>query len=175
MKDIQKESGDIKRDLEALSREIDQLSGEMKHDTFLQIIAVSDVVNRFLTLKLKRTRAHSTRYGILNILVSRGGTLGPTELGRAVFRSKFNITRVVDKMVRDGLVKRDASDKDQRYKKVTITEKGMQLVRDSMPERKEIAHDVTSFLSQEEMDLLHNMLRRLRKHLLKKIAEMTAE
>ena len=156
---------EIQQDIAALSKEISLLSREMGHDTFLSIITAADVVNRYLVIKLRRARSHSTRYAILNALVTHGGNMTPMALSKATFRSKYDITRVVDKLQRDGLVERHSSNADHRVKNITITPKGIDFIRKTIPERREIAFEVTSFLNQEEMEALGNILRRLRKHL----------
>ena len=160
----------IQLDINTLAQEIKMLSREMRHDTFLSIITTADVVNRYLIIELRRARSHSTRYAILNALITHDGNMTPTVLSKAVFRSKYNITRVVDKLERDGLVKRGSSSTDRRVRRITITPKGIDFIRETMPERREIAAKVTSFLNRDEMDTLRNILKRLRKHLLSRIS-----
>lgn len=163
---------DTQPELDSLAKEIKLLSSEMRQDAWLSIITTADAVNRYLTLRLRRARFHSTRYGILNALVTRGdGDMTLTTLSKVVFRSKYNVSRVLDKLERDGLVERHASSSDRRIRKIVITPRGIDIMRESMPERREIANEVTSILSKDEMDILRNVLKRLRKHLNNLIAK----
>jgi len=165
---------DIQADIDTLSKEIKLFSSAMRQDTWLSIITTADAVNRYLTIRLRRARSHSTRYGILNALVTHEGHMTPTALSKAVFRSKYNITRVVDKLERDGLVERHSSSTDARVRRVIITPRGIDFIRETMPERREITDEATSCLSRDEMDMLRNIMTRLRKHLNNLISRETA-
>ncbi len=164
-------------DLENLARELNSLSNEIKQDTFFSLINITYVVHKFLTVKSKIAMPNVTRYRVLDALVMNNGSLTPTALSKMVYRSKCAITRVVDRLEKDGLVKMEkrSSLSDKRFKKVFITQKGIGFMQASMPERGQIAKDAMSFLSPDDMYALGKMLRRLRKHLLDQISKEASD
>jgi DNA-binding MarR family transcriptional regulator len=163
----------LKLELDTLAREIRLFSGEMRHDTWLSIITTADAVNRYLIIKLRRARSHSTRYGILNALVTHEQSMTPTALSKAVFRSKYNVSRVVDKLERDGLVEKHSLSADRRVRKIDITPRGVNFIRETIPERRKIGEEVTSVLSRDEIATLRDILKRLRRHLNNLISKET--
>lgn len=89
----------------------------------------------------------------------------PTNLSKAVFRSKYTITRIVDKLERDGFVMREPEDTDRRVKKVTITRKGIDFIKKTVAARQTLSHEATSCLNQEQIAALRSILTQLRRHL----------
>ncbi|MBN1227253.1 MAG: MarR family transcriptional regulator [Deltaproteobacteria bacterium] len=153
-----------KRKIESLHKDIEKLSKDIRSDTFLSLIYTADVVHRYINYKLD---SRLTAFAILNALVTNGGSLTPTELSNSTFRSKFNITRVLDTLEKDGLIKREPDKIDRRSVKIVITEEGIDYVKKSLPMRKEMATEVTSCITNEQMNLLRELLYTLRKHMLK--------
>ena len=159
-------------DLESLAGEILSLSREMRQDTFYSLIVLAEITNKFLMVKSKVGEGHFTRVSVLNALVLNDGCLTPTMLSKKVYRTKYAISRVIDKLEKDGLVEieQQSSSSDKRFKKVFITQKGIEFLRTRMPERRRLAKEATSFLNSEEMYSLGKLSRKLRKHLLEKIS-----
>jgi len=153
--------------VESIARSIRELVKDIKVDSILSISYTGDVVNRYLDIELRKSGAYRTRSGILHILVLEGGTASPTLLSGRVMRSKHAITRAVDKLESDGLVYRIQSDaKDRRTRRVSITNKGLQFVKETMSERQRISHKALSCLDDKSIECLKQYLRIIRKHLL---------
>lgn len=66
-----------------------------------------------------------------DVLVTLGDTRGMTcsELSEQTLVTKGTLTGVLDRLVSKGLVRRDATQKDRRYTKVSLTAKGDALFR----------------------------------------------
>jgi DNA-binding MarR family transcriptional regulator len=94
-----------------------------------------------------------------------GGRATPTELSKRVFRSKHAITRAVDTLEKEGLVKREGIGEDRRNRKVVVTAKGLNLVRKMVPFREQIGSTITEPLTEEEARRFSSILKRLRRHL----------
>ena len=152
--------GDLASDLREQAR-------DLKVSNFLWFIYTSDVVNRYLDRELRKSGFNRTLMNILHNLVTHDGTLTPTELGRRVFRSDHAITRAIDTLEKEGLVKREGSSKDRRLRKVTITGKGLNLVKKGMPTRQVITSQAMSCFDREESEAFNTLLNRLRKHVFK--------
>ena len=160
-----------KGSIEALSNQLKPLTEDMRLDAFLSLVYTADVANRYISIKFKKYKSHRTRYGILVALITHGGTMTPTEIGKSVFRSSDTITRIVDRLERDGLVKREPQDTDRRVRKVTITRKGIDFIKSTMATRQKLSHEATSCLDREQIEELRSTLTQLRKHMRKFIGE----
>ncbi|MBN1376627.1 MAG: MarR family transcriptional regulator, partial [Dehalococcoidia bacterium] len=167
-------SKETQLDIDALSNDMRLLSANMRHDAWLAIMTTADAVNRYMVIRLKRTRAASTKMGVLNALVLNDGIMTPTALSKVVFRSKYEITRIINRLEKERLVKKQPSRTDRRERKIIITPKGINFIRQAMPERQRTTEKVTAIFGPEEMDMLSNMLKRLRKHLNNLISEEAA-
>lgn len=154
----------------SLSKEIIVLSKDMRANVLQAVMSTADVALEYLRIELKRSDSSRTRFGILNVLITHDGRMNLTDISRRVFRSKYTVTRVVDKLEKKGLVKRESVLGDRRIKSITITRKGIHFIRKTMPRRKKISDETTSCLDQEQMVTLVNLLKQVRKHLLHLIA-----
>ena len=160
-------------DLATIAREIQLLSQEMKQDTFLITINTAEVITKFLRVKAKTTEASFTRVAILDALILNNGALNQTILSKTVYRTKYAISRAIDKLESEGLVKREnqPDSGDKRYRKVFITEKGIKFIKERMHFRRRLAKEATSFLNHDEMYVLGKLLRRLRRHFLNQMSK----
>jgi DNA-binding MarR family transcriptional regulator len=77
---------------------------------------------------IKSMRLTSSQF---DVLVTLGDTRGMTcsELSEQTLVTKGTLTGVLDRLVSKGLVRRDATQKDRRYTKVSLTAKGDALFR----------------------------------------------
>jgi DNA-binding MarR family transcriptional regulator len=84
-----------------------------------------------------------------------------TEMSELLFCDKSNITGLVERMVRDGLVTRDRSESDRRYLELSITEQG-EMQRQSSRETLETAiQNRFQILNEEEEHQLNFLLNKL--------------
>jgi len=128
--------------------------------------ATGDVINAYLDLFFERyAPLNRTGFWMLQILISYGGSMNQTELAKRVFRSRYTITKTVDMLEANGWVERKAVQGDRRANNVTITEKGLQMIRDSMDAMAGMSQAAVSSLSVEEQEQLRSINRKLRDHL----------
>ena len=152
--------------IDFLSQEIVSLSDDLRASTLVSIISTAEVVLEYSRLQAKRYDSGRTRFGILNALITHGGSLRLTDISKRVFRSKYSTTRVIDKLVREGLVTREAIDGDRRAKNITITRTGIAFIEETMPNRQKMTDEVMSCLTRGQMVSLMGILKKLKKHLL---------
>lgn len=85
-----------------------------------------------------------------------------TELAERVLLSRSGLTRLVDRLERDGLVCREPSPEDARGTLAVLTDAGLQRLRDAWPtHRRGVAEHVTDRLTLEELATLHQLLDKL--------------
>ena len=75
-----------------------------------------------------------------------------------------NTTRLVDKLILKNLVLRKVCPENRRKIEITITEQGLDLLKTLDPVTQKSNADHTSALSSEELELLNNLLDKLKSH-----------
>jgi DNA-binding MarR family transcriptional regulator len=92
-----------------------------------------------------------TFFDVLIQLSQAGGRLRMSELADAVLLSRSGVTRLVDRMVRDGLVRREACPTDRRSMYATLTAKGKRALAQARPVHlRGVAEHFGRHLSEEE-------------------------
>ena len=90
------------------------------------------------------------------------GALRMTELAERVLLSRSGLTRLVDRLERDGLVARQACPDDARGTLAVLTDAGLARLRAAWPTHlRGVAEHVTDKLSTEELATLEELLGRL--------------
>jgi len=80
-----------------------------------------------------KTRLPLGDFDVLAQLALAGGELRMTELAAKTFSSRSAMTRRVDRLVEEGLVRRTSSDTDGRGVVISLTEAGMARLAEAMP------------------------------------------
>jgi len=160
--------------LDSLAKRLRVQANDLRFDNFLSFIYTFEIVNKYLDNELRKSGLNRTQMSILHILIVRGGTLTPTELSRRITRSKHATTRAVDSLETLGLTRSASTRRDRRLRRVTITEKGLDLVEQTMSLRHNIGSQAMQCLNQEEAEAFQSNLRRFRKHVLQLMEENQA-
>jgi MarR family transcriptional repressor of emrRAB len=85
-----------------------------------------------------------------------------TEIGRHMKVTSSNVTRLIDGLEEDGLVRRSTDNTDRRVTYVTLTGEGRELAERIVPAVVQFAIDVTACFSREELQTFLTFLDRLR-------------
>jgi DNA-binding MarR family transcriptional regulator len=103
-----------------------------------------------------------TFFDVLAQLSRAGGRLRMSKLADAVLLSRSGVTRLVDRMVRAGLVRREQCPEDRRSLYATLTPKGERALAEALPVHfRGIAHHFGRHLSDEEAKALAAALGRM--------------
>ena len=164
-------TGNTEKSVQTLADKIETTNSEMRVQTFLWLLFTTDVVTRYLDTHLSKYEVSRTGFHVLNTLVTHAGTMKPTEISKIVFRTKHTITRTVDELEKRGLVERKTIGEDRRTRQVSITSKGLDLVRAALPDLRQVSRAATSSLGKEQTSQLNNILKQLSKDLLTQMAE----
>lgn len=157
----------FKDSIESIAADIRTQARHLRVDTFLSLIYTADVVNRYLDIELTKQPASRTGFNVLNNLILHGGIMTPTDISKRIFRSKHAVTRIIDTLEKQGLVKREPIGEDRRTRKVSITKKGLELIKvTTADEQRRISHAVFSPLNEKQTKELNMILREVRKHVL---------
>ncbi len=161
-----------KSSMASLAREIRELSQQSRISTFLSFIYTADIVNRYLDIELAKLPTRGTGFNILHHLILRGGTMTPTDISKRVFRSRQSVTKTIDTLEKQGLVKREPIGDDRRNRKVSITREGVDFIKRTSAEgRQRVSSDVLHSLDQKQLEELSATLRKIRHHVITLIGD----
>lgn len=111
--------------------------------------------------RLGTTDAH---FGVLRALHNRDGqTL--SEIRTWVLTGSSNISTLMRRMEREGLVELFKGHPDQRFTKARLTDKGRALAEATITPHRQYVTDLLSCFSPKELEELNHLLEKLDKHL----------
>ncbi|HWY57470.1 MAG TPA: MarR family transcriptional regulator [Terriglobales bacterium] len=96
--------------------------------TFLELLRTTDMLSRGLTALLKTEDISSTQYNVLRILRGAPEGLPCGEIGSRMITRDPDITRLLDRMEKRGLISRCRETKDRRMVMARITPEGLKLL-----------------------------------------------
>jgi DNA-binding MarR family transcriptional regulator len=159
--------------MESIRDQVRIQANDLRVDGFLSFILTADIANRYVELALARHDMSRTDMNILHTLITHDGSMKPIDISRSVFRTPHTITSAIDKLEKKEYVRREITGQDRRIKLVSITNKGLDLVNQSMPRRQRLTSKAMSCLDQSEMEQLRSILKRLRKNLRAEINKLS--
>jgi len=136
---------------------------------FIYLASFADTLNRYTDIMLRKDNVNRLRWGALDLLIVRGGSLTPTKMARLTFRSKHSITKVIDSLEKDGFLIRQHSDQDRRKIYIKVTLAGLEYVMQSLRRSDGVWNPLTSRLNRDERKLLLNLTERLRRMMIDEI------
>ncbi len=131
--------------------------------TVINILYTSRIVEEAIAVTLKPYGLTMQQYNVLRIL--RGQKGNPANLStlqeRMIDRSS-NTTRLVDKLIKKGWVKRQVCEQNRRKVEMFITEKGLAVLKELDPVTELNNEKVLKNLSEEQLEELNHLLDTLR-------------
>jgi len=116
---------------------------------------------------------HFARYGLsspkfkvlINLYMTGDQGLSQSELSTKLQVSRANITGLVERLEKDGLVVRNNDPSDKRAVRVTLTNRAFTLMHTFVPIHNDFMHKVVSALDKHEKEVLISLMRKLNKGL----------
>jgi DNA-binding MarR family transcriptional regulator len=105
------------------------------------------------------------QFDVLNQLARRPDGMTFVELSRQLLVTAGNLTGIVDRLERDGLVRRTPHPADRRAVRLTLTARGTRAVRATVPQHHRVIARLMGDLSQRDLRALRALLGRLRDRL----------
>jgi len=96
---------------------------------------------------------------LLTIVSGIGGSATPAEISHLIMRNRSTVSGLLNRMERNGLVKRSGYENNKKLRKVTITKKGQDAL--DQTGRSDVLNDITGSLSDEEFKQLWLLLEKL--------------
>ncbi len=133
--------------------------------TFILFVQAADTIMKYANTHLYRKEKLSViKVIVLRVLAANGGTMTPSEIAEWTFRERHNITTLIDRLQRDGLVRVERNIKDKRFVNVSLTATGRKVLKQAMPVAREIVNQVMSSISEGDAVPLEESLKVLRQN-----------
>ena len=118
-----------------------------RYRALLQLLRTAETVWNASRLFFERWNLGPSQFNVLNLLYQQRGGLSQTELSRQLIMHRSNITGLVDRLEKRGLVQRRDVAADRRAYRVVLTPAGAELLRQILPRYYEGADRVWGALS----------------------------
>jgi DNA-binding MarR family transcriptional regulator len=136
---------------------------------YLEIRKTHDAIHRHVSKELAQWGLSIPKYGVMMRLYDHD-ELYLSELSNLIFRGNSNITTLINRLERDGLVER-FNGEDRRVKKIRLTPKGQKLIPKVISEYRAFLHQmIAKNLSPKEQKNLMELLEKVQKSIQCKIA-----
>jgi MarR family 2-MHQ and catechol resistance regulon transcriptional repressor len=109
-----------------------------------------------------KTGITTQQHAILMAIKYANAPASPTQIADWVDRNPNSITLIIDRMEKNGLVKRVRDFKDRRSIRIAMTEKGERCLAESTVIGWDLIKEILDILSDEEMEKLKELLEKVR-------------
>ena len=138
---------------------------EPAHEALLNVYYTASMMKKRADAFFRRFGLTDVQFNLLTLLYFQSGNQGglsQAQISDMMLVNRANITSLVDRMEKSGLVKRDAHSNDRRFNIIKLTTKGKNLFAKVEPLYIEQVREVMSSLNQAQMKTLMGMLEKIR-------------
>ena len=125
-----------------------------------EIACIYSVIEKQISDYLRPFNLSPTKFNALMIIKHQGADKGlrQVEIVKRLIATPSNMTRLIDRMSKEGLVERFSQEGDRRVNLVKITKKGSDLLDEVWPGYCEITEEIAAFLKNNELKELSDLL-----------------
>ena len=119
--------------------------------------------NRFIINELKNSGAEGLvpSHGDILVCLYKNSKMTMKDIANCIHRTKPTVTVLVDKLEKQGYLKREASDKDSRFTNIVLTQKGEDFQTTFEKISKDLNEMLYKNLSNKEVEILEELLRKV--------------
>ncbi len=136
--------------------------GSAEETAFLDLWRTADILSRGPARVLKTADLSPTQYNVLRILRGAPGDLPCGEIGNRMITRDPDITRLLDRLEKRGLISRCRETKDRRMVMARITPEGLKLLARLDEPVQEIHRKQLGHLGEKRMQALADLLQECR-------------
>jgi DNA-binding MarR family transcriptional regulator len=125
-----------------------------RYQALLQLLRAADGIWNASRVFFQEWDLSPSQFNVLNLLESTPGGLSQSDLGRQLITHRSNVTGLVDRLEKRGLVQRKEVATDRRAYRVVITRKGCALLHKIFPLYYEKADHVWGSVSSGQISEL---------------------
>jgi len=133
--------------------------------TFILFVQTAHTVLKYADANFyQKAGLSAIKFIVLRILATNSGAMTPSEIAQWTFRERHNITTLVRRLERDGLVSTKRNDTDKRFVNIILTAKGRKVLKQATPVAREIVNQAMLSISEGDGVLLGKSLQVLRQN-----------
>lgn len=117
-------------------------SSSPRYQALLQLLRTAETLWNTSRLFFERWNLSPSQFNVLNLLHLNPDGCTQIELSRLLIMHRSNITGLVDRLEKRGLLQRKDNPKDRRAYKVTLTSAGKKLIGKILPDYYQAAENV---------------------------------
>ena len=149
-------------------------SDRMELRVWLRLITCFNLLDGAVRQRLHQNHATTLpRFDVLAQLDRTRAPMSMGELSRRLMVTNGNVTGLIDRLAREGLVARKAADEDRRRQMVELTDEGRRQFEAMADDHRVWLADMTAGLDRAEMAELFALLGRLKESILNSDDEAT--
>jgi DNA-binding MarR family transcriptional regulator len=134
-------------------------SGTLEEQVFVALLRTADQLQWRATEMLKRHGLSPTQYNALRILRGAGPEgLACSEVGQRMINRDPDVTRLLDRLQRRGLIRRSREQQDRRVIKTRITPAGLDLLKSLNREVMEFHRQLLGHMGEDRLENLMRLL-----------------
>ena len=100
-----------------------------------------------------------TQFNVMNVIRAAGAEgIATQKIGQRILTRVPDVTRIIDRLVRNGLVKRTRSEVDKRVLFVSLTDEGEAIMGELVEPVEELRHSLFAHMSIEKQTQLNTLL-----------------
>jgi len=157
------------------------VAASLPPDTKPEVDAIVETIIYLYTESRRLTKGLAAQFGLtgpqLTVikLLQELGDLSLSSLSERIRAQNSTVTGIIDRMEREGLVKRERSTTDRRVVYIRLSEKGQKLAREIQVEPMEIFRSALTDLSQSDLEHLLRILTKLQKRVVSHVEGRVSE
>ena len=133
--------------------------------TFILFVQTAQAVLKYADAHLyRKARLSIIKLIVLQVLASHNTVMTPSELAEWTQTERHNITALVNRMRRDGLIITERNSSDKRLVNIILTNKGREAIDLVLPLARDVVDQVMSSITGGNIALLEKLLRVLRQN-----------
>jgi len=132
-------------------------------NAYMLFVQTSDAVQKYTDACFyRKAKLSTTKFVVLQVLAVNKGTMTPSQIARWTLRERHNVTTLIYRMQKDGLVRTERSASDKRSLNVILTDAGRRALALAAPVAREIVRQVMSSINERDVSQLIKSLNVLR-------------
>jgi len=132
-------------------------------EAVLNIVKTADKLDTIISSKMKEFNLTSTQYNVLRILKGAGANgWSCSEISIRMLKKDPDITRLLDRLEKRDLIKRERDKNDRRSVRSYINKKGLELVNGMGPKIEEQHNLLQKKMGAKKLKQLINLLEEIR-------------
>jgi DNA-binding MarR family transcriptional regulator len=130
-----------------------------EQEAYLNLVRTHALLSDEVAELFKQHHLSQPLYNVLKVVARMGSAGMPSQsIAQYMVARDPDITRLVDRLQKDGLIERERDEQDRRIVRVRVTQLGLDLIQKIDPPIWKLHQQQFRHLSQEKLELLNQLL-----------------